>query len=177
LEFAAENFPYQDRESFVATCNISLQTEMSAYRLVNEKIVRITAQEEISEIEEAIQSGKDPIRIHLRRALELLSDRKKPDFRNSIKESISSVESLVQIILGEKGTLGKLIKRLEADIGLHPALSKAFDNLYGYTSDEDGIRHAILESGRVDFEEAKFFLVVCSAFVNFVSVNIKEEGQ
>jgi hypothetical protein len=40
-------------------------------------------------------------------------------------------------------------------------------NLYGYTSDESGIRHAILESKDIGFAEAKFMLVTCSAFVNF----------
>jgi hypothetical protein len=146
---------------------------MSAYRLVDGKIVRITAEEEIAEIEEAVHGGASPVRTHLGRALELLSDRKKPDYRNSIKESISSVESLVQIALGEKGTLGSLVKKLEIDAGIHPALTKSLSSLYGYTSDEDGIRHAILNSPKVEFEDAKFMLVVCSAFVNFVQSKFK----
>jgi len=95
----------------------------------------------------------------------LLSDRNSPDYRNSIKESISAVESLVQKTLGKDGTLGNLIKKLD----LHPALQSAFSSLYGYTSDEDGIRHAILDSERITFEDAKFFLVICSAFINFVN--------
>jgi hypothetical protein len=40
--------------------------------------------------------------------------------------------------------------------------------LYGYTSDEGGVRRAILESKTVGFTEAKFMLVTCPAFVNFV---------
>ena len=79
----------------------------------------------------------------------------------------------VTAVLGQKGTLGQLVKKLESDIGLHPASGKAFGHLYGYTSDEDGIRHSILESATVDFEDAKFFLVVCSAFANFVSFKVK----
>ncbi|VAX31463.1 hypothetical protein MNBD_NITROSPINAE05-986, partial [hydrothermal vent metagenome] len=43
-----------------------------------------------------------------------------------------------------------------------------FSSLYGYTSDEGGIRHALMESENVDFNDAKFMLVVCSAFINFV---------
>ena len=44
-----------------------------------------------------------------------------------------------------------------------------FVQLYGYTSDEDGIRHAILnDDAVVGLDEAKFFLVACSAFVNFL---------
>jgi len=173
VEFVAENYPFRDEESFISACNIALQTEMSAYRLVDGKIVRITAEEEIAEIEEAVHGGASPVRTHLGRALELLSDRKKPDYRNSIKESISSVESLVQIALGEKGTLGSLVKKLEIDAGIHPALTKSLSSLYGYTSDEDGIRHAILNSPKVEFEDAKFMLVVCSAFVNFVQSKFK----
>lgn len=172
LEFVADNFPF-DVEKFIAACNHALKREMSAYRFVDGKITGITAEEEIAEIENAIESGTKPVQTHLRRALELLSDRKNPDYRNSIKESISAIESLVQDVLGQRGTLGKLIKKMESEIGMHPALAKAFDNLYGYTSDEEGIRHAILESASVDFEDAKFILVACSAFANFVTAKMK----
>jgi hypothetical protein len=104
----------------------------------------------------------------------LLASRDAPDYRNSIKESISAVESLVAITLGtDKGTLGQLLKRLEDEIGLHPALKTAFSNLYGYASDEGGIRHALLEAERVEYEDAQFFLVVCSAFTNYVQSKIR----
>jgi hypothetical protein len=83
---------------------------------------------------------------------------------------------MAAIVLGEKGTLGQLVKKLEDEIGLHSALRNAFSSLYGYTSDEDGIRHAILESSTVGFDEAKFFLVTCSAFVNFVQSKVAASG-
>jgi hypothetical protein len=52
---------------------------------------------------------------------------------------------------------------------LHPALEAAFTKLYGYTSDAKGIRHALLDDDEVvTFEEAKFMLVACSAFINYV---------
>jgi hypothetical protein len=173
IEFSAKNFPSLDKDSFTAACNTRLEIEASAYRFVDGVITRITDESEVAEIELALRSGQsDPVRIHLRCALERLSDRKNPDYRNSIKESISAVESLVCNIVGEKGTLGQLIKKMENEIGLHPALRTAFSNLYGYTSNEDGIRHAILESQNVGFDEAKFFLVVCSTFTNFVQVKI-----
>jgi hypothetical protein len=174
LEFVIDNYPYDDRDNFTQACNHSLEIEMSGYRIIDRNIAPITSEEEVAEIETAIDNGIGAVRTHLRRALELLADKKSPDYRNSIKESISSVESLVQDVLGQKGTLGKLVKKLESEIGLHPALGKAFDNLYGYTSDEDGIRHSIMDSATVDFEDAKFFLVVCSAFANFVSSKVKK---
>lgn len=165
IEFVADNFPYTGYKEYVKSCNIVLEQELSAYRFVDLLITRVTDETEITAIDTALGGPRDPVRTHLRRALELLSDRTSPDYRNSIKESISAVESLVATALGEKGTLGQLVKK----IGVHPALRTAFSSLYGYTSDEDGIRHAILEpENTVGFEDAKFFLVVCSAFVNFV---------
>ena len=32
---------------------------------------------------------------------------------------------------------------------LHPALKRAFSNLYGFTSDEQGIRHALIDNPQV----------------------------
>ena len=54
-----------------------------------------------------------------------------------------------------------------------PSPKGAFDKLYGYTSDADGIRHALLEEDKVTFEQAKFMLVVCSAFTNYVIGTLK----
>jgi hypothetical protein len=168
-EFVAKNYSgYQFKEHFVDACNNVLEKEVSAYRFVGDTISRITEQQEVEEIEQAVDTARGPVKTHLCRALELLSNREAPDYRNSVKESISAVESLVGVVLGEKGTLGQLIKRLHNEIGLHQALVSAFSSLYGYTSDAGGIRHALLEAETVGFEDAKFFLVVCSAFVNFV---------
>ncbi|MCF8053656.1 MAG: hypothetical protein K9K75_00285 [Deltaproteobacteria bacterium] len=178
IEFVANNFnKYQFPEKFTKSCNALLEKEMSAYRFVDGTITRITEQHEVAEIELALEKSAGPVRTHLRRALELLSDRGSPDYRNSIKESISAVESFVAITTGqEKGTLGQLIKKLETDIGLHPALKTAFSSLYGYTSDEGGIRHAMTELEKTDFNDAKFMLVVCSAFINFVEGKIEHWG-
>jgi len=65
---------------------------------------------------------------------------------------------------------------LEDEIKPHPALKPAFSNLYGYTSDEGGIRHALLQAESVRFEDAKFFLVLCSAFVNFVTAKVGKDA-
>jgi len=174
IEFVANNYErYGAKEEFTSACNHVLEKEMSAYRFIGGVISRITEQKELEEIQQALDEALGPVQVHLRRSLELLSSRDAPDYRNSIKESISAVESLVASIVGaEKGTLGQLIKKLEDEIGLHPALKGAFSSLYGYTSDEGGIRHALLEAENVRFEEAKFYLVVCSAFVNFVAAKL-----
>ena len=178
LEFVANNYGRPNFQSpFINACNKLLEKEMSAYRFLGGSITKITDKEEISGVDQAITSSSKLVSAHLKRSLELLSDRSNPDYRNSIKESISAVESLVASTLnGDKGTLGKLLKRLESELHLHPALKSAFSSLYGYTSDEGGIRHALMEAGSNDFHDAKFVLVVCSSFVNFVNGKLNSGG-
>lgn len=148
-----------------------METELSAYRFVDNIIVPITCEVEISEIEEALDASKPlkAVNTHLRRSLELLADKKTPDYRNSIKESISAIESICKIIANDKkATLKQAFKKIESKVKLHPALKKAFNNLYGYTSDAQGIRHALMDESKLDFEDAKFMLVSCSAFINYL---------
>lgn len=178
IEFVANNYPKDYRETnskFMAACNSVLEMEMSACRFVDGLISEIAHEEEIRAIEKAIDHGERLVAKHLRRSLELLSDRSNPDYRNSIKESISAVERLTAHVTKEdKGTLGQLIKKLEEHFELHPALKSAFGSMYGYTSDEGGIRHALTDKKEIDFEDAKFMLVVCSAFINYVEGKLKD---
>jgi hypothetical protein len=171
LEFVANNF--EDKETikkFTKTCNSVLEEEFSAYRFVGYQITQMTEEEEISEIEEALGTPSKPVRTHLKNSLKLLSDRKSPDYRNSIKESISAVEAICRLITKDKNdTLGQALKEVESKIGLHGALKKAFSNLYGYTSSADGIRHSLMDEPKLGFEDAKFMLVSCSAFVNYLT--------
>lgn len=167
IEFSASYHP-----EFEKTCNAFLKREMSAYRFIENKIVEINSKEEIVEIENAINNSDKftSVKTHLKRALELLSDRKTPDYRNSIKESISAVESLSKIITNnDKTTLGQALKEIESKHQIPGSLKSGFSALYGYTSDESGIRHSLLETSvTVDIEEARFMLIACSAFVNYL---------
>jgi hypothetical protein len=174
LEFLYGNF-YENINPFVNFSNKIMERELSAYRFVNGKITRITFKSEISEIEEAVNCPYNSVNSHFKRALNLFSDKKNPDYRNSIKESISAVESMCRIITkDEKATLGDALKILEEhEIALHPSLKSSFNKLYGYTSDEGGIRHSLLEgSNPLFFEDAKFMLVICSSFVNYLKVKL-----
>lgn len=170
IEFCAGST--DDARLFVAVCNTFLSREVSAYRIIGKYVVQINSEEEIAEIEETLNVGDNftPARKHLQTALQLLSDRKNPDFRNSIKESISAVEALGKIVTGEKNaTLGDSLKVIEKKYPLHESLKKAFSALYGYTSDSGGIRHSLKdEVTDLKFEDAKFMLVACSAFINYL---------
>ena len=113
----------------------------------------------------------------LKSALAKLSDRLNPDYRNSIKESISALESLTKIISkNSKDSLGASLDKIKGKLKIHSALERGFKQIYGYTSDTDGIRHALTEETNCDFEEAKFMIVSCSAFINYLVIKANKAG-
>jgi hypothetical protein len=160
--------------------NQVLERELSGYRLMQGLIIPISNQEQITAIEEASQLDGffAPVNAHMSAAAARFADRKSPDYRNSIKESISAVEAMCKIVTrDEKATLNTALRALEtAGIDLHPALKQAFDKLYAYTGDAEGIRHALLDEPTLDFEDAKFMLVSCSAFVNYLAAKASKAG-
>ena len=153
--------------SFYGACEHCLTKHNSAYRICGRKVVRITSKQELAEINSAMNSEHSPPRGHIHRALYHLSNHENPDYPNCIKESISAVESLAKIVTGkEKATLGELTRELGE---LHPAFQQALSKLYGYTSNAEGIRHGAFKNpARIRQEDARFMLVVCSAFVNYI---------
>ncbi len=180
IEFIANNYNNNSlNERFMNYCNSILERELSGYRFIGEKITPITAEEEIAEIEKALESTDSlrPVIIHLKEALKLFSDRKSPDYRNSIKESVSAVEAICNLITGSNNaTLGDALKIIKDKIEIHTSLRQSFIKLYGYTSDAEGIRHALLDEPNLDFEDAKFMLVSCSAFINYLKVKSSKAG-
>ena len=171
LEFTAQNCRNDISDRFCSAANEFLAREISAYRFVNKTLTPITDSVETNEIDDAIgaSSPYSGAQAHLTTALGHLSDRENPDYRNSIKESISAVESLCKMISSDdKATLGSALKIVAAQHEIHPALRGAFLKLYGYTSDSNGIRHALLDEDNITFDDAKYMLVTCSAFVNYL---------
>jgi len=164
-------------EEFCGVCNALLERESSAYRFVGHELTEITDDNEIASIEDALSGKNSAVTSHLNAALSLMSDRKRPDFRNSIKESISAVEAICRIIVKDpKATLGETLKKIDPKAAIHPAFSKALSGLYGFTSDGSGIRHALLEEPSLSYSDAKFMLVLCSAFCNFLTGKCAENG-
>ncbi|AZB23494.1 hypothetical protein EG339_02070 [Chryseobacterium bernardetii] len=185
IEFLPSNYNFNNYDdsyntSFINFCNKILKDELSGYRFVNNMITPITNEEELLSVNAVLQNTDNlqTINLHITRAIELFSERKNPDYRNSIKESISAVEAYCAIITNDqKATLGQALKKLEDKTKIHSALKKAFSNLYGYTSEADGIRHALLEQNDLQQEDAKFMLVSCSAFINYLVDKISRIQQ
>jgi hypothetical protein len=170
VEFVVETVSGDEARELTSAINHVLAIENAAYRFVDFRIVEITSESEVEEVEQALVASAvyGGARTHLERAIELYADRKQPDLRNSIKESISAVESLAIELVGEKATLGQLLKKMEAKKALHPALKTAFSSLYGYTNDSDGIRHALTDKSSLTKSDARLMLICCSAFINYV---------
>lgn len=162
----AEAYP----KLFISYCNEIMAKENSAYRFVGGAIAPLTNQVEIAQIEEVLQSPYDAVREQIASALVKLSDKIHPDYRNCIKESIGAVETATRMATGDsKGTLSKLLKILKDKHDLHPALAEGFEKLYGYTSDsKDGIRHAMMDKPNLTADDARYMLVSCSAFANYL---------
>lgn len=163
--------------------NRELERGRSAYRMRGGELIPLADDTETSEIEEAqsvsADRGLSGVRAHLDTALEKLSARPKADYRNSIKESISAVESLAKVLTGdENASLGDALKEIEKHVELHPALKAGYSKIYGYTSNEKGLRHAygLTDEDKADFATAKYMLVSCAAFVNYLVLKAEEAG-
>jgi hypothetical protein len=74
----------------------------------------------------------------------------------------------------DSATLDGALKELCAKTEIHGALQAGFSKLYGYISDEKGIRHALLDQPNVGFAEAKYMIVSCSAFVHYLIQKAEE---
>ena len=170
LEFLAEDDLFN--AEVVDWINSTLESYNSAYRFVDNSIVEITDKNEIQAIEDALSHPEKAVREHLNSALNKLSDKENPDYRNSIKESISAVEAACRILTDNKSaTLGDALKKVN---NLHPSMKQAFGKLYGYTSDASGVRHSLLDEATITYADAKFMLVTCSAFVSYLNTNLSK---
>ena len=169
------------QENLQRSFNNVLERELSAYRFINGTLSPITNAQEIEMINTVLNESKTEKLLganeHLKAAQSKLSDRENPDYRNSIKESISAVESIVKLISEDsKATLGQALKLIGDKVNLHSALKEGFEKLYGWTCDGDGIRHALMEKSDLDFDDAKYMLVSCSAFVHYLIMKAQKSG-
>jgi len=177
LEFTLNR--YNRNTKLINATNKVLARELSGFRYVDTVFVPVTDESEIESLKEALsESPFEGARAHLQSALGHLARKENPDYRNSMKESISAVESLVRELTGNpKAKLGEALKLLEKDKLLHPALKTSYSSLYGYTNDGDGIRHAMNDEPNLTVAEAKFFLVSCASFINYLKSKIPYSDQ
>ena len=158
-----------------------LEKENSGYRIINKKITPITSSVEIESIHNALEVTEteyQSVFTHLEKSLNFLANRELPDYKNSIKESISAVEAICCLLANDKkASLNNALNIIEKKgIKIHSAFKEAIIKLYGYTSDEGGIRHKEFNPTKVYFEDAKFMLVSCTNFINYLIVKSDKAG-
>jgi hypothetical protein len=114
-------------------------------------------------------------RAHLRKASDLIND---GHFADSVRESIHAVESVARTLDPKAKTPEPALAALEGKGAVHPALKKGFSAIYGFTSDEKGIRHALLDNrqAKVDIHDAVFMLGACASFVTYLIGKARDSG-
>jgi hypothetical protein len=177
IEFTAQAYPMPEVNNiFREECNNVFEEELGGYRFVAGEITDITNKEEIQAIEDAASIPLEPPRQHIQKAIELYSDRKNPDYPNTIKESISAVESLSQIISNTPQSLGDSLRVTGPKIGLPGILQDSLSKLYAMSSNQPGVRHGSKDGIEGNADDARFFLIVCSAWVNYIYAMARKKG-
>ena len=181
IEFVLENVtPYYSKYSqrYTRQCAKIFQAEKVAYRIVEKRIVPVTSEKEVKEIEAALDKG-GLIQEHLDKALDLFADRDNPNYSNSYEESLKAVEALARKIVGkDKLTLGQALTAMDKLEGFefHSALGEGYKKIYGFANDV--IRHAKKDGqdDEIDIEDARYMLISCSAFINYLFVKAEKAG-
>ncbi len=178
VDFVANNF-YQiiNTNTYNSKVNRIFEENHVGYRLLNGQVIPITNQDELDEINKVLKTNRKTIGIHIQNAIKLLSHLKAPNYANVIKESILAVEAALQYLTGDTSkTMGELLDLLSKKYHVEQALTKSWKAIYGFASDKWGIRHAAKPNEAVaNLDDARYFLITCSAFVNYLLA--KYEGK
>jgi hypothetical protein len=100
------------------------------------------------------------------------------NYAASIRESIHAVEAVARLLEPSAKTLGPALSKVEKSLRIHPALRNGFSTLYGFTNDEKGIRHALLDEpvAQVDEADALYMLGSCAAFASYLINKARQAG-
>ena len=114
-------------------------------------------------------------REHLRKSVDCINT---GDYSGSVRESIHAVESVARRLDSNARTLsGALASLAERGLVLHGAFKSGIKQLYGYASDEDGIRHSLSDAtANVDVADAVFMFGACASFAAFLVEKVRVAG-
>lgn len=160
-------------------CSAELKSDLAgafvraraAYRVVDGIIVAIGTDQQAEAFECALRVTQETGALAARQHLILAgSALRNGNWAGSVRESIHAVEAMARKIVPGTDALGPALTQLEARGYLHGGLKKAFGNLYGYASDEQGVRHPLVlrDVASVDEADALFMLGACASFVSYL---------
>ena len=153
-------------------------------RLMDGKFVPDFSREEAEEVRMACARAFTGARMHMKNAVAAFADRERPDYAHTVKEAISAVESLVKELTGKEEVRSGLRQLAKDGIlpkdrdpkGKAPFLVEALDRYWAYANKTS--RHG-LKSGESppDAGTARFLLVTCAAFVNYMTARKSRESD
>lgn len=147
-------------------------TARAAYRVFDNKYVAAIGTDEQAEaFERAIADSEAKNATAARKQLIAAGVAlRNSDWAGSVRESIHAVEAMAVRLAPGTDTLGAALKVLEQRGHLHGGLKAAFCSLYGYSSEEEGVRHALVfgDEAQVDEADALFMLGACASFVSYL---------
>ncbi len=172
--------------SFTYQIECLFETHAAAYRLDTSKppycFQPCASKEQGDAIKEAIKivnnSNMAGAKTHLRKASKYINAKQ---YAESITNSIHAVESVAcKLNSDSRKSLGPALTSLQnAGILKHEALKKAFLQLYGYTSDEEGMRHSLIDKDNADvgLDEAIFMFGACASFSAYLSEKHRKNSK
>lgn len=165
----------------ISSLNKEFDRHNYGYRIIKGLFIETTSCEELQSIEYTLSIADNNIVTHLQQAISSISpSNQKPDYRNSIKESISAVGSFLRKQFGGN-TMGNALNNMERKHPnfLHKFIIRAIENLYTYTNQEEtGIRHELLSQACIpDHSDAMFMIVQASSIINYINNKLSIQRQ
>ena len=180
LEFVARHLSADDALSaWTRSTGRVFREHRCAWRWVGRHLEPFTDEAQLGSLVEAAQAVEEPqlaaCKGHYHKALQQFRN---GDDANAAKEAITALESLTQAVVGRGGALTALSQSLVKEAGLHQGHKTMLNVLYGWTCEDGGIRHASKDGNdQADEADARFVLVVASAYINLVRSKLVELGK
>jgi hypothetical protein len=109
---------------------------------------------------------------HFNKALEFFSSTEKPDFENTVKEALCSLEITIEIkstIKVSKDFSKEILKLSGSENDKIPApIIGAMIKIFGYRGSAEGVAHGIQKGLRVSANEAELVLSIIAAFITYI---------
>ncbi|MEE3660828.1 hypothetical protein V2I52_02630 [Brenneria sp. g21c3] len=121
----------------------------------------------INQADASLQDRFEPARRHYAKARYFaLGSHKDPE--NSIKESISAVESVCRTFYPSASTLGEALKLMKKENTVSPLLITVIEKFYAYTNAEPAVRHGSDKASSVLEYDAELALHISAAFIRTI---------
>ena len=128
---------------------------------------KLTEERAVAEAQLQAIELHSPAKVHLAKAALMLKQRP-CDSANSIKESVSAIESFGRKAYPHASTLGDVLKELRTKSAAPPLLLAAIEKVYAFACAEPGVRHGNADGERVGRADAEFTYVMAMSSITYL---------